>query len=70
LALVVWKFPSGQTVARSRLVAAEARCVKAVLARTAPVPAMNSRRVNMLVPFLLEVSLARFFSYSAALTGV
>jgi hypothetical protein len=31
---------------------------------------MNSRRVNMIVPFLLEVSLARFFSYSAALIGV
>jgi hypothetical protein len=65
LALVVWKFPSGQTVARSRLVAADAGSV--VLARTAAVPTMKSRRVNM-IDSLCTVS--RLFSlpraYSAA----
>src|SRR5437868_405496 len=54
LAFVVWKFPSGQTVARSRLVAADAGCVRAVLARTAPVPTTNSRRVNMTAPLVLS----------------
>src|SRR3954470_10233024 len=50
LAFVVWKFPSGQTVARSRLVAADAGCVRAVLGRTAPGPTKNLRRVNMTAP--------------------
>src|SRR5947209_11293865 len=59
-AFVVWKFPSGHTVARSRLVAADT-VLNAPLASTAPAPTMNSRRVNIeSLPSFVATSLRRF----------
>jgi hypothetical protein len=69
-AFYVWKFPTGHTVARSRLTAADAERTDAALVSTAPVPTITSRRVNMIVLLLTFSASFEALRYSTAFTGV